>query len=405
MALRPPTDTELDYINANIAKKKCSALDCYILDNVSLANDFMLTCYGYYLDTDSLVNFVQDLSGVVPLQINHNPDIPLGRWFNGTLTAVPMPPTDAKPGKRSACSAVLFMPVGLSINGYKTDELVQAYEAGTLTDVSVGQNWSKATFTCDICGNDLLGPEACPHIPLSMYDGVMATVTVHNSHLAEGSLVWSGGLPGATLSMSMEELRAKATAGWDAVKKLGKPGISGSLMSRLSIPIATNREESNMTFKEVQEKFKAELEAEYVSKTEYDRVTNELVAAKELVNTGDTDLDAKAQELADLTEQFAALNAELEANKSLAPIGEKHVGALTEEYNRLGTILYVEKWDHESKGEYLSKMEPGDRVKYLEGEIALLSAGISKIHEKPEHADEPDDSTYSHKNNPALYRM
>jgi hypothetical protein len=199
--LRVPTQEELDYINENFARETLSADSIYLMDDVVIANDYMLSCWNYYLSTDSLRNFVEDLKHGIPLQDNHGEQedramVPVGKWMLGALVeAEGNMPAGALAGKRTNCTAVLYMPKGLTIAGLNTDEVVKAYKFGTLDDVSVGQNWKNAFFRCNLCGKSILDSD-CPHIPGWEYEGVRATFTVENSHLGEVSFAWAGGLPG-----------------------------------------------------------------------------------------------------------------------------------------------------------------------------------------------------------------
>jgi len=225
--LRKPNEKELAYINDRIAKKTLTADDVYIFDEVSIANDFMLTSYGYYLGTSSLFNFKNDLEkNKIPVQINHKTDIPLGTWLPGEIRTV-TPPEGAKQGKNYELVASLYMPMGLEINGYKTDEIVKAYQTGTLTDVSIA--WTDGRPVCDICGKDYLSQE-CSHMVGMEYEGVTCTVTIEDAHLAECSLVWSGALPGAQLD---DEI---ASIDWSGIKTSASlTPISGSLTIKMPL--------------------------------------------------------------------------------------------------------------------------------------------------------------------------
>lgn len=394
MGFRNPTEDELSYINSKIAKKKCEADDVFILADVRMANDFMLTSYNYYLGSSTLQNFAADLAREnIPLQINHEPGIPLGTWLPGTVQVSPDAFRGDKTGKQSELVAHLYMPRNLELGGYKTDDLVKAYHAGTLTDVSVG--WYKAeSLPCSVCGNDIRDWEQCSHVPGRAYNGEKCTFTVEGAHLGECSLVWAGGLPGATLSADIETI------------KNNKGAITQNLSGTLSFPLTkSHREESDMTmtFDEVKEKFKAELAAEYVLKSDHEQEIAGGYCSRSDYDLLVADLEAARTDLAGMTQKFADANAELEANKVFAPVGEKYASTLVDEYNRLGTALHGEKWDHETKGEYLSKMEPSDRVKFLEGEISLIKEQLTKVHEKPEGGAKRD-GPYTHRDNPALYK-
>lgn len=193
---RKPTDKELALIN-QLAKRECSADEFYVFD-AKPANDFMLTSYFYYLGTTSLMNFKADLDRErLRLGTSHKRDLNLGRWLPGKLVSVDTP-EGARPGKNYQLQAPFYMPKGLTIGQYNTDELARGIETGILTDVSI--EWRNGTPICDICKNDVRNGEQCPHIPGRLYDGVVCTFTVENAHLGACDLVDDGGLPLATLS-------------------------------------------------------------------------------------------------------------------------------------------------------------------------------------------------------------
>jgi len=415
MSLRRPTSEELKYINANIAKKECKEEGCYIFDPAVMANDFMKTCYNYYLSTRSLTNFVEDLSNrIVPLQINHGGlwdsrrIMPLGRLFNGSLVTVTDLPPDAKQGKSCAASGIIYMPVGLEFDGYNTDQLAKGYEAGTVTDLSVGQDWSEAEFICDVCGKSLWD-EDCPHTPGRMYDGVLATFTVDNAHLKEVSLAWKGGLPGASLADGTE--RAKTTLNkldWENIKTEARRGqLPKDLMqlSELTIPIDFESDiqggTDTMTFQQMKEKFSKELAEEYVSKADHDTLSAKLTTTEEA-------LTSKAKEVSDTAARFGNINAELEAKKGLIAIGQKHLEWLTTEFNRLGIALTGDAWNEETEADLVKGIGTEEKqAEYLAQKIEQMTTDLKGKTEKKSLANNETEKPVliMHKDNPALYQV
>jgi hypothetical protein len=221
------------------------------------------------------------------------------------------------------------------------------------------------------------------------------TCTVENAHLAEISLVWSGGLPGAKLSDEMfceiSDGNEKVMVGtsWDEIKGLG---MEINLCSTLSMPIsgiprrAVGLSDENnypggedMTFEEALEAFKDQLSAMFIPKEEHDK----------------------------LTKQFGDLNAEVEGNKEFVVVGQKRFTELLQEYHRLGVVLYGEKWDQEAKDAVLNAFEPIERETILNAEIKTMKEDAFKLMtpKKEEDPGHKDDKPYDHKQNPDLYKI
>lgn len=234
--MRLPTEKEMILINQQ-AKRPGKADDFMVFD-AKPANDFMLTTYRYYLGTSSLKNFVADLDRErLRLGTSHKRDLNLGRWLPGEIVSVDTP-EGARQGRSYQLQAPFYMPKGLTIGQYNTDELAKGIETGILTDISI--EWYGGTPKCDICGEDVRNGEECPHIPGREYDGVMATFTVENAHLGACDLVDDGGLPLATLSDGEgTDWKLSGPVNMDGIKKLSVDHpMTGLLHQSLSASFA-----------------------------------------------------------------------------------------------------------------------------------------------------------------------
>lgn len=355
--VREPTEAELNIINVKIAKKKMSASDCYIMD-AKPANDHALTCYFYRLGTSSLKNFINDFP--VPALVSHVPGLPIGTWITGVLV-------ELREGKHEIQSAV-YMAKNLSIEGHNTDELVKSYEAGHLTDVSVG--WREGKPICDICHRDIRDPD-CPHYPGRIVDaktGQIATCTIEDAHLNEISFVWKGGLPGAKLGdivddklyykKQYEDFHTTAD-GWDTIKHLP---LTASLSSHLIMPINginIDGGDEEMTFDEALKIFEKDIYEIFVPKAEHDA----------------------------LSQKFADINAEIENNKDFLVIGKARIDELTNEYHRVGIALYGDKWNAEAETDMLNAMDVIAREKLMLSRIETMKTDLYKFLKKEEIED------------------
>lgn len=401
--LRRPTDEELDFINSRLAQDTLKKEECYILDGGAFANDFMETQYGYYLSTGSLMNFINDLQNTIPLQINHGgsyflPEpriLPLGAWFNGSIETVMDRPPEARAGKNMKALGNLFMPVGLEFNGYNTDHIAKGYRAGTVKALSIGQDWSKASFICDICGKNILDAEECSHIPGRLYDGVKCTFTVDNSHLKEISIVWAGALPLAELGDRTTGHMIPGKIDWESIKRNGMTAENLAQISILSgsfVQLEFKKEAKDMaemTFDKFLQDFASEL--------------SELYVKKDIHNELKDNLESTQGELTALADRFGIINTELEASKDFIAIGKKRLEELTAEYHRLGVALNGDKWNEESENDLLSGMVASKRIEYLASKNDAMADGIKKNLEKQE-VEVKNKKQYTHRDNPALYK-
>jgi len=387
--LRKPTKEELSFINEKIAKKEMKADDCMIIDAVP-ANDTNLTVYYYRLGHSSLRNFRKNLdAGEVPALVNHDPKIPIGRWLKGVVR---------KENEGHVLKAPVYMPKGLELDGYSTEHLANAYETGTLTDVSVG--WANGKPICDICKKDVRDPE-CKHWPGQPYNDAkdIATCTIEDANLKEISFVWKGGLPGAEfLDYEREEGDAPTdslqilseegqTLDWTNIKEID---MSGNLFGTLSMPIKSETEtiegrEKELTLQEALEKYKKEISEMFVEKSQFDQVTTELQ---------------------DITLKYAEINSELEADKGFTEIGKDRMVVLKEEYHRLGVAVNGDTWNPEAEEAFLEAMTIPDRQKYMETKIEANKEILRVLTEKKVIEDEAKKSTVvPHKQRDEHYKL
>lgn len=416
--LRAPTDAELAVIN-EMAEEELTKDDCWVLD-CQPANDFMETCYCYFLGTSSLLNYKTDLENTrVPMNVMHMRHIPLGNWLPGELAMLEQVPEGARPGKNMILNAPLYMPKDITMAGYNTDELVRAYQTGLMKEVSIA--WRGGSLICDICHNDLRDYRKCEHIPGQMYDGVKCTFTVENSHLQFISLVDKGGLPEAKILSDGGDwnILSDGSGDWSGIKKLAMDTqLQGSLMAPIDgIKSPKGGKDEMLSYQEFKEKFTKELAAEYVLKTVHDPVVNKLAETEATVIEKDkalaakeTELTAVTKNLTDMTAKFANVNSELEAGKKAFGIGEKHLTDLTAEYNRLGVLINGDKWNEEAEKELMDKLEPDKRAELLTSKIeAMLTdpkvKDLGGQRTKEQGKELGKEKLISHMDNPDLYMV
>uniref|UniRef100_A0A6H1Z9V9 Uncharacterized protein n=1 Tax=viral metagenome TaxID=1070528 RepID=A0A6H1Z9V9_9ZZZZ len=389
--LRKPTKEELSFINEKIAKKEMKSDDCMIIDAVP-ANDTNLTVYYYRLGHSSLRNFRKNLdAGEVPALVNHDPKIPIGRWLKGVVR---------KENDGHVLKAPVYMPKGLELDGYSTEHLANAYETGTLTDVSVG--WADGKPICDICKKDVRDPE-CKHWPGQPYNDAkdIATCTIENANLKEISFVWKGGLPGAEFldyeqeGEQMEDsLQILSEEGqildWTNIKEID---IHGQLVGTLSMPIKSETEtiegrEKELTLQEALEKYKKEISEMFVEKSLFDQVTGEIQ---------------------DITLKYAEINSEIEADKDFTSIGKVRIVELKEEYHRLGVAVNGDTWNQEAEEAFLEAMTVAERRQYMESKIEANKEILRVLTEKKEIEEEKEKAKKSdvvpHKQRDEHYKL
>ena len=403
--MRLPNEKELTLIN-QLAKKECTA-DEFMVFDAKPANDYMLTAYKYYLGTTSLMNFKADLDRErLRLGTSHKRDLNLGRWLPGEIVSVDTP-EGARKGRSYQLQAPFYMPKGLTIGQYNTDELAKGIETGILTDISI--EWYGGKPVCDLCGGDIRIYDECPHIPGREYEEGLCTFTVENAHLGACDLVDDGGLPLATLSDGEgTDWKLSGPVNMDGIKKLS---VDHPMTGRLILSLENNLTGGNkVTFDDFAKQFSKELAEAYVLKADHEKAVGDLhvqvEAGKTELTTAKTDLEKTQGELTALADNFGRINAELDASKDLIRIGENRLNELRVEYHKLGVILHDDKWIEETENENLDAMDSMKRLEYLAAKIATMKDEV-KTKLKKGTAPAPakdDDAPYSHLDNPELYR-
>lgn len=171
-----------------------------------------LDAYKTHMLPSTLRNFAEDAtdgSGVA-FQDSHRTD-GLERSFGRSLSAKYTRAHGDNPDRTTA-SFYTLQGMDPAIDGF-----VNKVRAGIAKDVSVG--FYDGTWTCDLCGRDLLHDWDCPHIPGLTYDIYdengkptgetrMATAGIDGAHLAETSTVYDGATPSATILKAQREVDA-----------------------------------------------------------------------------------------------------------------------------------------------------------------------------------------------------
>ena len=193
----------LAVINARFAQTPLTAEEVYLLPPAEMSNQ-NLDCYFTRMAESSLRNYLQDGLGGVPLMNSHRkmlpaPELPIGKSYDAVLE-------ETQGGLRLV--EYFYMLRGLELNGHKTNDLIRGIEGGTISDVSIG--FGRGWYKCGLCGKELVSgwarffgdvdeEKVCEHVPGIKYDGKVAFAWVEDAHQGEGSLVYSGGTPGAVL--------------------------------------------------------------------------------------------------------------------------------------------------------------------------------------------------------------
>lgn len=181
------------------------------------------------MDVTSLQNYALDAFGGVAVMNSHRTGLsspatlPVGRSYYGTV----QPDPNYLNAKRFI--AISYMLRNNRASGDNTDDIIQAVEAGTVFDVSIGFRFTPGTpeknyldrsyYRCSICDCDWVRgvptttplmegktqarwfgmddtpedePTRCNHFPGERYDGNMCFLWVVNARLAEFSFVYSG---------------------------------------------------------------------------------------------------------------------------------------------------------------------------------------------------------------------
>ena len=165
-----------------------------------------LDSYFSRMGISTLRNFAQGANDGVAFQNSHRwMELPLGQSVEGVFV---------EEGDLARMLAVWYTLPDLNINGVDTSQFINAMRAGIVRDVSVG--FYGGRFICDLCGRDMLRDMECPHWPGFEYDikdgdvtrTVLATVTIEDGLLSEGSAVFDGATPGAGVLKAQREAEA-----------------------------------------------------------------------------------------------------------------------------------------------------------------------------------------------------
>ena len=165
-----------------------------------------LDSYFSRMGISTLRNFAEGANNGVAFQNSHRwYELPLGQSVEGVFV---------EEGPLARMLAVWYTLPDLDINGVNTSQFINAMRAGIVRDVSVG--FYGGRWVCDLCGRDMLRDMECPHWPGFEYDvkdgettrKVLATVTIEDGLLSEGSAVFDGATPGAGILKAQREAEA-----------------------------------------------------------------------------------------------------------------------------------------------------------------------------------------------------
>lgn len=165
-----------------------------------------LDSYFSRMGISTLRNFAEGANNGVAFQNSHRwYELPLGQSVEGSFV---------EEGPLARMLAVWYTLPDLDINGVNTSQFINAMRAGIVRDVSVG--FYGGRWVCDLCGRDMLRDMECPHWPGFEYDvkdgdvtrKVLATVTIEEAMLSEGSAVFDGATPGAGVLKAQREAEA-----------------------------------------------------------------------------------------------------------------------------------------------------------------------------------------------------
>lgn len=438
MPVRKPTKTELEYINENLANSTLEADDIYVLDT-NAANDYNLTVYFYRLDTSSLRNFARDVKNTddpIAMLVNHgggffgDPGMPLGTWFAGTVNR-----SNSNNNKEHEFKASVYMAKSLSANGYTTDDLVKAYEAGHLNDVSI--SWQGGKTICDLCENDIRSSD-CEHYPGQTYDGELCTFTVKGAQLrSEISLVWKGGLPGAKILgqeegddncflgqfKNSQEIQ-KATI--ENIKDIPVGAILSHTLSYRGHVLRDDKlleeegdsgddnnptiivEDNDMKIEDLKKDHGDLINEHYVEKSVHDEKVTELTDENIVL----VDDNKKLEENLTKSEgDKADLQQKLDDSDDSVKIAGDHIDSLKKRHKELGADVHGDKWDEDKEEGQLQDKSGQALVDYLSNEITKLEALQKEVRGKIDpgkktlSGDDKGDEEYDHEDNDSLYKM
>jgi len=218
IAFGRPTAGQLAKINA-LAKKELSADDVFVYRNM-LVGDQMVPRRYIRIHKSMLDVMLQHTKQGIAQIDSHlwasgwgsaNRVIPYGRSFDGIIRREECPDTMNPEMMTKAYNlyADFYMPMGLEIDGVKTDDLAKGIETGVIFDTSIG--WYADRMECSICGNDIRDGQNCPHWPGREYPeegGLCFVWAKPPGGLMENSFVFDGAYPGAGICMATGEARA-----------------------------------------------------------------------------------------------------------------------------------------------------------------------------------------------------
>ena len=178
--------------------------------------------YGSIMTEQTMRNYVEDCNGgSIPLMRDHSTEsaMQLGMIVRGEYDEA---------NKRVVANARVLRDTPQTPPDLRIDEYIRRMERGMVPGFSVA--FRDADETCNICHKDIFPqrdtPDACPHVPKLVYDGVRCTYNVDNARLREVSFVTTPSTPGtglANLREWNEDLRKMKQEG-----DFGTPGSNNA---------------------------------------------------------------------------------------------------------------------------------------------------------------------------------
>lgn len=216
VAFGRPTPAQMIKINA-LAKKELSPEDVFTYKNM-LVGDQMVPRRYIRIHKSMLEAMLKNVKQGVAQIDSHlwasgwgssNRVIPYGRSYDGVIKRETWTNPDTGEEVRAwNLYADFYMPMGLEIDGVKTDDLAKGIETGVIFDTSIG--WYADRMECSICSNDIRDYKNCPHVPGMTYeeDGGLCFVWAKPpGGLMENSFVFDGAYPGAGICMDAGQIR------------------------------------------------------------------------------------------------------------------------------------------------------------------------------------------------------
>jgi hypothetical protein len=207
-------DEALERINSTLSGGKQFKKDDVFLHYMEAANSSFVNKYQFFLDATTLRNLADRGNSGMAFMNSHRTggistpaELPYGKTFTGRYEEL-----EAGGVIHRRALLGVYMLKDAYPNGKmypSTNDLHDAIQAGTLTDVSIGLNGGERI--CDVCARDL-GDKDCNHIPGTSkglspeqmeaqkargVPGGKASYTVVNGNVYEVSAVFKGAVPGA----------------------------------------------------------------------------------------------------------------------------------------------------------------------------------------------------------------